>query len=85
MASLYKLQLFLRDGSCLECLGTEEVLTTSLTEIQELMSNPPVNQDEDRLVVKIDGFWDSADKAETITLVRIPALAAVRLFRMSYQ
>lgn len=95
MASLFKLQLFLHDGTCLECLGTEEVLSTSLTEIQTLMSNPPVDQDqdfgssnsqsEDRLVVKVDGFWDSADKAETTTLVRVTALAAVRLFRMSYQ
>lgn len=85
MSSLFKLQLFLRDGTCLECLGIEEVLSTSLSEIQELMTNPPVDQDEDRLVVKINGFWDSADKAETTTLVRIPSLAAARLFRMSYQ
>jgi hypothetical protein len=83
MKDLWKLQLFTRDGQCIEICGSEETLRIAQGEVKaEFERIKGIPGEEIKGFIEVNGIWDSADRAETSLLLQLNTISGCRLLQI---
>lgn len=77
---MYKLQLLTRTGDCIEICGCEEVIDAAYAKVSTFLD--AVDGTFPDRSVEVDGFWDSADRAECRVTALLDHIIGMRMFRL---